>query len=544
MNHIAILEFKRNQGSSIAKKTLVSRATGSFYTHELIGKFINEQVFPFFKSITHKTITVVDPFAGDGRLVCWLIESAVREGVDVTWKVSLWDHSESALDEAKEQILAMQSRTGANIQLSIVCTNTFEFAQKHEGQFDVVVTNPPWEALKPDRRELEVLGEIDQDVYVRRMRLFDQKLAKAYPYSQPTVKFAGWGTNLSRVGLELSVKLLNHGGKLAVVLPSSTFADQVSAPLRKWAVENITIESVGHYPAEARLFENVDQGAMALIATRKPEATQCFSLHSYDTDSFDYSVQQFELSMAVWQASDFCIPFAIQRSAQAFLNSISTFSTWADLENSNCGFWAGRELDETGIKEKLGSAGKYRFVKGRMVGRFQFVEPATQRIAVKDMRVPRSADMRRIAWRDVSRPTQRRRMQATMIEPGFVTGNSLNIAFFENQNEQMALALLAVVNSFVFELQVRSRSSTSHISLGIVRGVRIPDIRNVNIAKRLGTITKQCLNDPGNLQLESDLEAAVAKEYGLTKDTFAALLPSFPKISNEDARKILNSAIW
>jgi len=542
VNHVAILELKRNHRMSISKKTLVSRATGNFYTHELIGDFINNQVLPLLKAISHKIISVVDPFAGDGRLVCWLIESAQREGIDAHWKISLWDHNKSALDEAKERVLAMQIRTGVKIELSIVCTNSFEFAQKYEKKFDVVITNPPWEALKPDRRELECLSEIDRESYIGRMKLFDQRLAKTHPQSQPTRKFAGWGTNLSRVGLELSVNLLKHGGQLAIVLPSSTFADQVSAPLRQWVVENTTIESIGHFPAEARLFEHVDQGAMVLVGTRQSTAIQRFLLHSLAPNSLDYGSQMLELSLKVWQSSGFCIPFAIQGNAQVFLDSISAFSTWAELESSDCGFWAGRELDETDINAKLSSTGKYRFVKGRMVGRFQFVEPVTKRIAVQSTRVPRTADMHRIAWRDVSRTTQRRRMQATMIEPGYVTGNSLNVALFENQDEQMALALLAVINSLVFEVQVRLRSSTSHVSLGVVRGVRIPDIRNGDISGRLSAMSKRCLNNPG--QHEADLEATVAKEYGLTKKTFASLLPSFPKIRAEEAISILNSSVW
>jgi Alw26I/Eco31I/Esp3I family type II restriction m6 adenine DNA methyltransferase len=475
-------------------------------------------------------------------LICWLIESAHNEGVDVLWKISLWDHSQSALNEAEEQIMALQNRIKAKIELSIICTNSFEFAYNNEDKFDIVITNPPWETLKPDRRELKLLSPTDRDIYVGRMKHFDQQLAKTQPHSQPIKKFAGWGTNLSRVGLELSIKLLRHGGQIAIVLPSSTFADQMSILLREWVSKNITISSVGHFPAEARLFEHVDQSAMALTGTRKYTAIQRYSLHSLKPSSLDYNTQLFELSQEMWRSSGFCIPFSIKGDAQAFIKSISTFLTWAELENSNCGFWSGRELDETGINTKLSTTGNYSFIKGRMVGRFQLVELPTQKISIKSLRIPRSADMYRIAWRDVSRTTQRRRMQATMVDPGYVTGNSLNIALFENQNKQIALALLAVVNSLVFEVQVRSRSETSHISLGVVRGVRIPDIQNHNIAERLGALSRLCINNPG--QHEADLEVAVAKEYGLTKKTFESLLQSFPKIDHQEVKSLLNNTNW
>lgn len=542
MNHVSILALKRNEGLSLASKSLVSRATGSFFTHEEIGRFINSQLIPLLKAVKRKTISVIDPFAGDGRLVCWLIESAHHAGIEVTWQVSLWDHNSAALAVAAQQLDALRSRTGVNIGQSIVCANSFDLAHRHQSQFDIVITNPPWEALKPDRRELAELTTADRDNYVDRMRAMDQKLARMYPNSQPTKKFAGWGTNLSRVGLEVSLKLLASNGHLGIVLPSSTFADQVSTPLRRWAIERLSLDCVGYFPAEARLFENVDQASMALIGTRVSAPAQRFHLHMFDSGSRSYQSQELNLSLDTWRTNDYCIPFAIKGNAQVFLDSIATLPTWTELEDANCGFWAGRELDETGIEARFTKAGKYRFVKGKMIGRFQLLEPATKRVAAKNFQIPKSADTYRIAWRDVSRPTQRRRMQATMIEPGYVTGNSLNIALFENQDKQVALALLAVVNSLAFEAQVRARSTTSHISLGIVRGVRVPDIRNKKVAERLSFAALRCLSSPG--RYEPELEAVVAKEYGMGKDALASLLPSFPKISDTEANTIMASSAW
>jgi Alw26I/Eco31I/Esp3I family type II restriction m6 adenine DNA methyltransferase len=526
----------------MTNKPLASRNSGNFYTHQRIGLFINDQIIQLIKARHRNIISIIDPFAGDGRLICWLIESAQRSGVDAFWKITLWDQNEAALREAKIRIDAMRHRTNAAIELSISCTNTFIHAQGHSEKFDMVITNPPWEGLKPDRRELGGLSEVGREKHIHMLKALDQKLAKIYPNSQPIKKFAGWGTNLSRVGLELSIQLLRPGGELAIVLPSSTFADQVSSPLRRWVVENTAIQSIGYFPAEARLFEHVDQASMVFTGVKVPKAKQSFPVYSFDHNSSSYDMQRLTFSADTWSASDYCIPFAIRGDAQGFLDSVLSFPTWGELEKSNDQFWAGRELDETGLEAKLSSSGTYRFVKGRMVGRFQLVEPVTKRIVSKDVPVPSTADMYRIAWRDVSRPTQRRRMQATVICPGYVTGNSLNIALFKNQDEHAALALLAIMNSLVFEIQVRMRSSTSHISLGVTRGVRLPDIGNRKIAKNLSFIAAQCLKNPRDH--ESILEVIVAKAYGLSKDAFESLLTSFPKINSKDAESILGCQAW
>lgn len=542
MNHVDILALRRNEGLSLANKSLVSRATGSFYTHAEIGQYITRQLISLLKGTTRKTISIIDPFAGDGRLVCWLIEAAHHAGIKAKWQISLWDRNGAALATAAQQIDALQRRTGLAMRHSLVCTNSFDLASRHEGRFDIVITNPPWEALKPDRRELAELTATDRINYVDHMRAMDQRLASMYPNSQPTKKFAGWGTNLSRVGLEASLKLLANGGHLGIVLPSSTFADQVSAPLRSWAVERLRIDAAGYFPAEARLFDNVDQASMALIGTKALVPEQRFHLHIFDPDSGEYQSQKLNFQFDKWRANGCCIPFTIRGNAQEFFDSISTLPTWANLEDADCGFWAGRELDETGIEAKLTNAGRYRFVKGKMVGRFQFLEQATKKAATRNFRIPRSADRYRIAWRDVSRPTQRRRMQATMIAPGYVTGNSLNVAMFENQDKQTTLALLAIVNSLAFEVQVRARSTTSHISLGVVRGVHVPDIRHKKVAERLSAVALRCLSSPG--RHEPELEALVAKEYGLGKDALASLLLSFPKVTDTEAAAIMASSAW
>lgn len=48
-----------------------------------------------------------------------------------------------------------------------------------------------------------------KSMYIDSLREFDDYLSRVLPYSQPKRKFAGWGTNLSRVGAELSLEICN-----------------------------------------------------------------------------------------------------------------------------------------------------------------------------------------------------------------------------------------------------------------------------------------------------------------------------------------------
>ena len=187
--------------------------------------------------IKHKnTLSIIDPFAGDGRLILWLLSIWHDRGLpQVRWELFLLDLDQAALLTAKKGLEKLR-RSGISLTYRTKCTDSFEYFTRLESSFDIVVTNPPWEQLKPDRRELTELPAKARDAYVEEMKEYDQFLNQNYPRSTPKKKFSGWGTNLSRVGAELSIKLCKQGGLTGIVLPASFFADDQTAALRSLGV--------------------------------------------------------------------------------------------------------------------------------------------------------------------------------------------------------------------------------------------------------------------------------------------------------------------
>jgi DNA (cytosine-5)-methyltransferase 1 len=206
--------------------------------------------------------------------------------------------------------------------------------------------------------------------------------------------------------------------------------------------------------------------------------------------------------------------------------------------DSNEPLWAGRELDETGHKRFLGEEGDYLFLKGRMIQRFGIVEAPTEYVRRDGPRIPISADYHRIAWRDVSRPSQKRRLHATLIPPGWVTGNSLHVAYFRNRSLTRLKALLAVMNSFVFEFQLRAYLATSHVSLSSVRKVRIPLLSDCRLVERLTQLVDQCLEGCEASPIE--IEIQVARAYGLERDDFKLLLSAFDNLTDTQINSLLS----
>src|SRR5438105_15355075 len=119
-----------------------------------------------------------------------------------------------------------------------------------------------------------------------------------------------------------------------------------------------------------------------------------------------------------------------------------------------------------------------------MIRRFGLLEKPSRFVSLSGPKIPVSASFCRLAWRDVARPNQTRRLHATLIPRNWVTGNSLNVAFFRDGNQQRLKALLAIMNSYVCEIKVRALLATAHISLGAVRRPHIPELHSVQTGNK------------------------------------------------------------
>lgn len=203
-----------------------------------------------------------------------------------------------------------------------------------------------------------------------------------------------------------------------------------------------------------------------------------------------------------------------------------------DLEKYE-GLWLGREIDETRIGEKLIKEGQHPFIKGKMISRYSSVPESLSYLDIEKIKkIPKSVDFSRVVWRDVSRASQKRRLIATIIPPQYITGNSLHVAYFKDHNIKKLSALLAVMNSLIFEAQVRAFSSTNHMSLGVIRKTRLPKMNDDEI-----NLLAQYVDDY-EIQNEYEMEVYVAKLYGLSFKEFCDILALFEKLTIEEKDRL------
>ena len=192
LKNMAQLALFQNEISlNVSDKTLLKRATGRFYTHELIATHLVEAILRSAGLRRLKSIDVIEPFCGDGRLVCKLLEYAAKQQSlrRLIWSIELWDNDLSALESAQQNVQRIGTELNIETRVKGVAGNAFLLAPKHFGRFTICITNPPWEVLKPDRRELINLDEAEIAQYVRLLREQDVVLTHLYPLSRPSRKF-------------------------------------------------------------------------------------------------------------------------------------------------------------------------------------------------------------------------------------------------------------------------------------------------------------------------------------------------------------------
>jgi Alw26I/Eco31I/Esp3I family type II restriction m6 adenine DNA methyltransferase len=537
INHVELAETTApTQGKNLAQKN-----SGKFYTPDAVGNELVRQALAARRFKSGEQIRIIDPFCGDGRLILRLLPSLVG----LRGEIHLWDYDAEAIKTASRRVQDQVLKLGLALTIHPRKVDTFsEFFEGWEGAFDFVITNPPWEVIKPDPKDLDGFANDGlREMYVTSLKDFSERLLRDFPVSRPSKVYGGWGVNLARVGTELSIRLAKHKGVAAIVSPATIFADQNSDSLRRWMFSENNMSNLDIYPAELKLFADVDQPFVTFVLTR--DGTQkklTISNHQKLAEPTRHTIEDLA-SLLI--STDYILPvaFAASPTHLQILANLRAHGTLSNLE-AHENLWLGRELDETNHQSWLSANGRYRFIKGRDIDRFTLGKSAQTFVDEKMLktRIPVSVEFQRIAWRDVSRPSQKRRVIAALIPPGYVTGNSLGVLHIEqSQNAHSLAAILGLMSSLVFEFQLRALLATAHVSAGVLRKIRIPAWES-EFVSRIAALANERIS--GSTEAEHLMEIQIARSYGLNRGQFSEILEAFPKVSKDERTALLSPSLW
>lgn len=155
--------------------------------------------------------------------------------------------------------------------------------------------------------------------------------------------------------------------------------------------------------------------------------------------------------------------------------------------------------------------------------RYQLRDPAKVRIARRP----------RLAYRDVASATNRLTLIAAIVPAEAVTTHTLFCLKTPLPLDAQHV-LCALLNSFMANYLIRLRVNT-HVTTSLMSRLRVPLVnRDTEQYHRLSTLAQTLMHSPDAAEQQpeySEIQASVAKLYGLTESDFRHVLSTFPLIA-------------
>jgi Alw26I/Eco31I/Esp3I family type II restriction m6 adenine DNA methyltransferase len=447
------------------------------------------------------------------------------------------------------------------------------------GGFDVILSNPPWEVLKPNDREFfsEFIPSFRQEKKDKRERLkrsllADQNAAKEYNryvekiealsayvrlsghynYQRETGGMAA-GLNLYKISFEKLFNLCRPNGFVGVLTPLGITGDYGSKQLRTLLFESCRLIGFWGFDPAARIFEGTDQ-PLCLCIYQKGGLTE-----SFEYISGLRSVQALRSSLSDQQRETIRIdPGFVARTSplswsipslrdQADLDIVSKLYSHPLLAERVANEWNvefSRDLDETNDRAMFRTFDTgIPLLKGKYINRYRIVRQPSIWVDAKEYALKaRDTEKPRIVWRDVARPNLKKRMIAALAPPRYAIGNSLNyVRPIPNMN--LCYFLLAVLNSMVIEYRIRQITTNSHIKIFIVKQLPVPRLRPdspvvLSVANR---VEKLVAGRDEQADIMNEVDAMVARIYSLTLDEYSHVINGFEKLGSSEKTGLLSS---
>jgi len=478
-----------------------------------------------------------------------------------------------------------------------------EFPLVHEaGGFDVVIGNPPWEKWKPDSQEFfeeyyegfkslpaQEAKKVRVEILKAKMgvrkkwedNLREYEIYSDYyhqNYSFQSTAAAGRMTSgdldLYKLFTERAYMLLKEGGLAGLVIPSGIYTDLGAKGLRGMLFDKCSMKEL--YSFENRghaIFEDVHASyKFVLLSFEKGGSTKqfpcAFFLHSGD-----------DLKKAIEQPTILSVDFVKKSSP----------TSWGVLEIKSerdkkvvekllgnptmgeqiSGAWnielsRGFDMTQDSSIFREGKLDGVPMLEGKNIEQFthQWKEAPKARYTIlpqnlqNSEKVPPSGKYW-LGFRRIASSTNYRTLIATIIPPGYCCAES--ITFVKDKPDNKLLCYLCgVLNSFILDYYIRQKVSANinmfhflELPIPRISSGELYDIIARKTAQLVSTTTefdplKKELGIPHGLKDENDrllaraqLDVAVAKLYGITKEDLAYILEKFPNVDSKQKELVM-----
>ncbi|BAY75935.1 putative transcriptional regulator [Nostoc linckia NIES-25] len=383
------------------------------------------------------------------------------------------------------------------------------------GGFDAIITNPPWEAFKPDAKEFfaqhnDLVTKKKMDIHsfeeTKDKLLQDKEIANAwlkYKSKFPHVnlyyrssrqyqnqisivngkKSKTTDINLYKLFLEQCFNLLKTDSECGIVIPSSFYNDLGAKQLREMLFSQSKVTGLFCFENRKTIFDSVHRSFKFVVLTFEKGGS---------TKNFPAAFMRHDVQELQRFPSDDSISISLELirrlspdslSVVEFKNEIdfrisekmTKFPLLGEQIKDKWNLSLGREFHMTDDKNLFKSYSKSRLplYEGKMIHQFThlYAEPrfwVDEQDARKALLGKKKNDngqlldyqSYRLSYRAIGRSTDARTLIGTVLPQNVFSGNSLNIAS-PTQNNKSTVFISAVLNSFCVDFALRQQVSAN-----------------------------------------------------------------------------------
>ncbi len=406
------------------------------------------------------------------------------------------------------------------------------------GGFDVIVTNPPWDILKPNDKEFfetrsdavskntmriedftthraaflaahpEVQAEYEdyltsfphQSAYFRSAPEYGHQVSEVNGRKQSS------DLNLYKLFLERCFRLLHDRGHCGIVIPSGIYTDLGTKGLRQMLFEETSVTALFGFENRKLVFEEVDSRFKFVILTFEKAGTTerfpaTFMRHDPaelarfpDEGAVEVEVEAVKrLAAESWGLMEFAVPLDAQIAEK--------MAQFPALGDEVAGAWQigltaeFHMTNHAGLFETEPGPGRLALWEGKMVHQFDadfaasryWVDEAAGREALtkrgmEDAGQDYDYQAYRLGFRDIAASTNERTLISAIIPPPAFHGNKVpTVKVFDEEGERLVsdatqLYLCAVWNSFTLDWLLRKQVTTT-INFFYVYQLPVPRLR-------------------------------------------------------------------
>lgn len=353
--------------------------------------------------------------------------------------------------------------------------------------FHAIVSNPPYLVLKPNKNKMDAatIGNINNMAKYFRNSAY-------YKYSIKGM------LNLYQLSLEAMLGMLQNGGEMGIICPSTLFADISASSLRKHLLSKNNVTYIKYFSEDDPLFDNVTQ-ATCIFHLTKGESTneinivksgKVYKISLEDVKQvFKSNWEIPSIEKVEWNILKKLLKLPLLKT-QSFIRNkrgeldLSLFRDYITLEPTKLRLVRGNMLSDDCIKDI-----NHEYVKP------EFLEKKSSDYMSHDY------GKKRLVCQQISNQTQQVRLRFVECQENDVLGNSCN---YIAVNKELIPKMKTLLNSALLNWRFKVTSTNNHINNYELDELPIIELSN---------ITDEILKQDDVKQNES-----ICFLYGLKKD--------------------------